>query len=276
LVYCPYTDRELGPSDTNREHIVPLALGGVDGIEIPVCKKFNSEAGSKLDGALANDFLVMTNRDKYGVTGHSGTHPVFIRNSSDPNTGKPLKVYFDQRDGLKLYSPADRQFLTEDGPSSVPIKINVDVDIALRFVAKVALAAGYFVYGDRFRNDVKHSELRAIMNHTLPLLGDEIHQMGALVDDRFSTENGKQLRVFRSICGAVKPYSLIGLVPDSKRLTKFVGILGDYMGMISVPTDTRKFPNENMLHWGHVIVFSKPEISRLSFRNAMEKMIGLT
>jgi hypothetical protein len=34
----------------------------------------------------------------------------------------------------------------------------------MKFVAKVALSAGYFVYGDLFRRNVKHSDFRAIMN----------------------------------------------------------------------------------------------------------------
>jgi hypothetical protein len=59
FVYCPYTDRDLDIEETNREHIIPLALGGVDRFEIRVCREFNSTVGSDVDGALANDFLVI-------------------------------------------------------------------------------------------------------------------------------------------------------------------------------------------------------------------------
>ena len=41
LIYCPYTDREVPKHQANREHIIPLALGGVDGFEIAVDSKFN-------------------------------------------------------------------------------------------------------------------------------------------------------------------------------------------------------------------------------------------
>lgn len=275
LVYCPYTDRELRIEETSREHIIPLALGGIDGIEIPVCLKFNSTVGSEVDGALANDFLVMTKRDKYNVKGHSGQEPVFVvKNSSDLCTGQPLQVSLGQREGLKIWSPVERRFLTENAPSKVPLTINLDVDIALRFVAKVALSAGYFVYRDFFRNNVRHQEFRTIMNHRPPEIGEGVYKMEALVDDRFSTDGSEQLQVFRTMCCAVKPYSLIGLVPGPGRFAAFVGILGDYMGMISVPADTSNFPNKEMLHWGHVIVLGKRGPTSLSFRKALEKMVG--
>jgi hypothetical protein len=276
LTYCPYTDREVSPSETNREHIIPLALGGMNGVEIPVCRTFNSEAGSKLDGALANDFLVVTKRDRYAVKGHSDKEPVFVdRNSSDPETGKPLQVSLGQREGLRIYSPMDGRFLTDGGPKSVPIQIHLDVDIALRFVAKVALSSGYFVYGDSFRSNVKHQEFRAIMNHRPPDLGEAIYEMEARVDDRLSTDMGEQLQVFRSMCRAVEPYSLIGLVPGPGRFAAYVGILGDYMGMISVLADVSTFPNHDTFRWGHVIVLNKQGPTRLSFRSALEKMVGL-
>jgi hypothetical protein len=272
LVYCPYTDRELTFDETTTEHIIPLALGGIDGVEIPVCGKFNSMVGSKVDGGLANDFMVMTKRDKCDVRGHSGKKPVFVvKRSSDRNTGQPVQVSLGQREGLEIWSPLEMRHIR---PSSVSIQINIDVDVALRFVAKVALSAGYFVYGDLFRNCVKHQEFRTIMNHRPPEIA-AIHEMEALVDDRFSTDTSNQLRIFREMCVAAEPYSLIGLVPGPGRFAAFVGILGDYMGMISVPADTTDFPNTDMFHWGHVVVLNRQGVTRLSFRKALESLLGV-
>jgi hypothetical protein len=73
-IYCPYTDRDIPIDDSNPEHIIPLSLGGLNGFTLPVSKDFNSRAGSEIDGALANDFLVMSERDKHSVWGHSGNH----------------------------------------------------------------------------------------------------------------------------------------------------------------------------------------------------------
>jgi hypothetical protein len=145
----------------------------------------------------------------------------------------------------------------------------------LRFVAKVALSAGYFVYGDLFRHNVKHQELRTIMNHRPPEIGEAIYQMEALADDRFSTNESEELQIFRAICSAAGPRSLVGLVPGPGRLNVFVGILGDYVGMISVPADTAGFPNRELFHWGHVILLERGGPMRFSFMDALEQVAGL-
>jgi len=88
LIYCPYTDREISESDANREHIIPLSLGGLDGFEIPVCRDFNSKVGSKIDGALANDFLILMKRNELDVRGHSNKKPKAVaKKSTDTSTG---------------------------------------------------------------------------------------------------------------------------------------------------------------------------------------------
>jgi hypothetical protein len=66
-IYCPYIDRDIPLKESTPEHIFPLALGGMNGFTIPVSKEFNSRVGSAIDGALANDFLVMSRRDKHGA-----------------------------------------------------------------------------------------------------------------------------------------------------------------------------------------------------------------
>ena len=76
LICCPYTDQELPKSKTNSEHIIPLALGGVNGFNVHVDRDFNSQLGSELDGSLANEFLWALRRTEYDARGHSGREPV--------------------------------------------------------------------------------------------------------------------------------------------------------------------------------------------------------
>ena len=71
MIYCLYSNRELPESKTNREHIIPLSLGGVNGFEIAVDATLNSEIGTALDGALANELLFALRRTKYDARGHS-------------------------------------------------------------------------------------------------------------------------------------------------------------------------------------------------------------
>ena len=52
--------------------------------------------GSEIDGTLANDFLVMSQRDKHVAKGHSGKHPEYVsRNASNAVTGEPLQITLD-------------------------------------------------------------------------------------------------------------------------------------------------------------------------------------
>ena len=51
MIYCSYTDRDLPASQTSREHIIPLSLGGVDGfLEVLL----DEALGLGVDGRVAN------------------------------------------------------------------------------------------------------------------------------------------------------------------------------------------------------------------------------
>ena len=156
-IYCPYTDRDIPLSETSPEQIIPLPLGGMNGFTIPVSKEFNSRVGSEIDGALANDFLVMSKRDKYGATGQTRKHPQnVIPHGKNAVTGEPLHVTMGQRSGLRLWDPKLRKDVTGKS-QQVSIGFKIDLDVTTRFVAKVALSAGYLVYGDHFRRHVNRS-----------------------------------------------------------------------------------------------------------------------
>ena len=249
-----------------------MSLGGLDGFTLPVSKEFNSRIGSEIDGALANDFLVMAKRDKHLVKGHSGKEPQFVtRKASDADTGAPLKVTLGQRKGLQIWSPIEKRDLTGLG-KKVNIQFTVDMDIALRFVAKVALSAGYLVYGDLFRHKVEHHEFRTIMNHRPNEVGDAIYAMEARVDHRFREPETDNDKILRSMCAMVAPHSIVALMPTSKTLAVVVGILGDYVGLISVPADTSTFPNKDEFRLGQFFILTKPVPIRDSVWKLLERM----
>ena len=254
------------------EHIIPLALGGINGIEIPVSRSHNSSLGSAIDGAIANDFFILMRRNKFDVRGHSGKRPVFVaKRSSNTKTGAPLQAELDQFEReLRVWDPVARQHVADNSPEVLSLNISVKTDIELRFVAKTALSAGYFVYGEAFRENVLHDELRLLMNNTIQALGDRIYSIKTLGDDRFSKQTSPILQKFREMCKAVAPCSIVGLVPNSRSLTTFVGILGEYVGMLNTPAKTTSFPNDGTFRWGHVIVFDRSTgPRRLSFEEAL-------
>lgn len=95
--------------------------------------------------------------------------------------------------------------------------------------------------------------------------------MEALVYDRFFADQSEQFCAFRALCRAAGPHSVVGLVPASNGLCVFVGLLGDYQGMINVPAQTSGFPNEEMFRLGHLIVLKKSGIVRMLFMEALKE-----
>lgn len=271
LIYCPYTDSDLPINECSPEHIIPLALGGTNGFEVPVSAPFNSKVGSEIDGAMAKDFLVIGKRNKHDIRGHSGKRPLHIvRNAHDADTLTPLQIHLDQREGLKVWNPIGKKFITENRPQKLSIGFKIDLDLHFRFVAKVALSAGYFVYGNLFRTAVKHSDFRAIMNHPSGAPADNLSEIEALADSMFYQTDDQKIEAIRMLCKASSPYSIVGLVPSHNHLAVFVGILGDYIGMLTVPADTSAFPNEGAFHWGHVIqLHPKSGLIRTSLMDAI-------
>lgn len=271
MIYCPYTDRNISDSEASREHIIPLSLGGLDGFEIPVCRNFNSRVGSKIDGALANDFLILLRRNELDVRGHSNKKPkVVIKKSTDTVTGKPVQLDFDRGEGLRIWCPITKKYL--QGERKLQSSISLDMDINLKFVAKVALSAGYFVYGELFRRNVRHDEIRFIMNNDLNAKSSEAKKILTRCHDRFHQDESTDAEIFRMLCTTSDFSSIVCLVPGSKNIGIFVGILGNYIGMLNIPADTESFPNEGEYDLGHVIFLRNGDVVRTSFRHAIKQM----
>ncbi len=269
LPYCPYTDRDWPDAETSPEHIIPLSLGGVNGFEIAVHATTNSDIGSSIDADMAEDFLVKTKRNRFDVRGHHGKEPVFVVKEATNADGLPLQVALNQRSGLRVWSPRHRQYITDKRASNLELKIPVKIDTALKFVAKVALSAGYFVYGELFRKSVKHSDLRAVMNFQSSNPGG--HEGGeARVDDRFSESTSEDVQIFRTLCGTSEPYSIVGFAHSNDRFGVFVGILGEYIGTIHVPAAMEGFPKHGEHQMGHVIQLQRPGFTRSSMKQALE------
>jgi len=245
----------------------------MNGFTIPVSKDFNSNIGSEIDGALANDFLVMSKRDKHGAKGHSKKHPENVfPNASHAETGETLHVTLGQVRGLRLWDPKQKRDVTGQG-QKVNIGFKVDLDVTHRFVAKVALSAGYLVYGDYFRKHVKHEEFRKIMNQRPTEMGDLLKTIEAQYDDRFLEPQTDNQKILRAMMTGFGPHSVIALIPNSRSLSVVVGVLGEYIGMLSVPADTKTFPNTGEYRQGQFFVLKKPIAIRDSIWNLREQML---
>ena len=282
MIYCPYTDQELPKSKTNSEHIIPLALGGVNGFNVHVDRDFNSQVGSELDGSLANEFLWALRRTEYDARGHSGREPVATIKGTTYGEGRPAHAHFHKKRGLRVWDLRDRKY--KRGVGSIQTSTSLNVDLPVRFVAKVALGTGFHVYGDLFRQNVDHGQLRDVMRTdpakldlTLGPAELGLEHLTLRVDNYLReapSDPDSELLWFRTLCSST-PGSVVILAPGRDCLGVAVGLLGHYLGFVAVPAVTSSFPHEGDNVWGHVVSLAGKRIQRLSLVAALTRMVGL-
>ncbi len=270
-MYCPYTDEELLPDEINREHIVPLSLGGSNQFTIGVNAKFNAEVGSKVDGVLANDFLILPRRIELDARGHTKKKPIaIVKNSTMGDQKLPVQVEFFSEEGLKVYDPIKRRNLTEEEASgkSYTSSFTLQRFSRLRFAAKVALAGGYFVFGDWFRQNVDHHELRALMNLASSPNPEDVKGFQTKVYDEFTqpSEADRQQFATDEVCCRSVIGSCVYFVPGPVNLGVVIGVLGKYLATLNVPAQTSAFPFSNENDLGHVVLLERGEMERISYR----------
>ena len=279
MIYCPYTDRDLSESDINSEHVIPLSLGGIDGFEIQANAGFNAKVGSTLEGALAKEFIWALARTRYDARGHSGKEPkATIKNATYGDDARAAQVHFHGQKGLSLWDARDREF--KKVPSTFRVSTSLNIDLPIRLAAKVALAAGYYAYGDVFRENVDHQQLRDVMCTDLSKLdlNKKPEELGLshltlTVDSYLHTPTADPLlQSIRLFCSAMHG-SVVTLMPGQDFLAVAIGILGNYLAMLEVPANTEAFPNSGEFTQGHVIAVSEKELYRTSWTDGLSQFI---
>ena len=283
LTYCPYTNQDIDYVNTTPEHIIPLALGGINGFEIPVDADFNSKLGSELDGQLSNEFLIAMRRTEYDTRGHSGKEPwATIKKASYGDDNRPAQVRIHRKHGVRLWDAQDRQ--EKSGKGIIRINTTLNIDLPVRFAAKVGLAAGYYAYGKMFRDFVDHHHLRQVMmiDPAKLDLDDDTYMatakgVKARVDSylhEIPSDDEWELLVLRLFCTNAKG-SVVALIPGPSCFQITVGILGQFIATVNVPANTNSFPNEADYHWGHVMLVKQGALSRISWFQCMKEAVGI-
>jgi hypothetical protein len=276
IIYCPYTDQELPESKTSLEHIIPLSLGGNDRFVIPVNSDFNQKVGSEIDGRLANELLILKKRAEYDARGHSGKAPEpVVKKATDLETGRPLQVTMGSE--LKIWDSIDRK---ETSPYNRKFEatVTVDLDLPLRFLAKAALSAGYFVYGDLFRKHVDHKELRMIMKGPLSLTEEENRSIKTKVFNPYSDGSElsqtalEEFRIQKFICEKIIKGGCVVFLRGRNNIGVFGSVLNNYLGLLNVPAVTKNFPHTDLHEMGHAIILSNGTVVRLSYRQLLMRV----
>ena len=276
MIYCPYTDREMPRHETNSEHIIPLALGGLNGFEIHTDAAFNSKLGSELDGSLANDFMWAIRRTMFDARGHSGKEPVAtIKHATYGQDKRAAQVHFHQKKGLRIWDVRDRKFKNKVNP--IQISTTMNFDLPIRFTAKVALAAGYYVYGNLFREYVDHRQLRDMMNIDPAKIDRskgrselDFDHITAQCDDWMRVPTGLDSRhlLIRQFCSSVNG-SVVVIMIGRDHFSVGVGLLGHYLAMVSTPAETENFPKTGGYTGGRVMALVNKQLKRCSWADAL-------
>jgi hypothetical protein len=271
MTYCIYTDKDT--TDPSPEHIIPLSLGGHNGFTIQVDRKFNNDIGSKVDGKLANDFLVLFERDRNDAVGYSGKSPKPRAKNGNLVDGTPVQTTFG-KEGLKIFDLVKKkEILRADGRGKIINcqNINIDLDIDLMFVAKVALAAGYFAYGEAFKEYVETDEFRKIMNFDKQNIPK---QSSAKVYSRFhEPKPAEDMFHILKMATELGNCSSVVMMPSKESFGVAVSVLGKFMGFVSVPSNSACLPNSDNYQYGHCIYLQGGEVKRFSFDHIRKKLL---
>lgn len=278
--YCIYSNTILEDNETNEEHIFPLTLGGHDQFTIRVSKKANTRANKELDEKIKSCFFLARNRKINESKGHRNKQPSPPMIKIISGFDKSIALKFDENDYLHFYSHKKNKILTSDDIRSENFSFSIKYEryARLRFAAKIALASGYFIYGDIFIKNVKTEELRAIMNCSGELHDDDdfnqLTTTGWFWPELINDSDKLNHRVFQAINDMFK-VSFVALItcwlPDKVLIV--VGVLGELTGVISCPANCEMFPKTADYDLGHVVVLKKEGIQRFSYRSCLQQLM---
>jgi hypothetical protein len=192
--------------------------------------------------------------------------------------GRPVQVRLHQKNGVRIWDPKAGKLLSGSHKFNLHMKANLDLPV--RFAAKVALSAGYFAYGELLRYQVEHRQLRDVMcidPATLDLTSEEtlgLEHITLRVDNWMMAapeEPGNPLAALRIFCNAVRG-SVVVLIPGSQCLWITVGILGQYLATLIVPASTEGFPKAGAHEVGHVLAIIDGTLKRCSWQSAWRQV----
>lgn len=277
MVYCIYSGKEIKESDSNVEHIIPLSLGGSNEFTINVSKECNSYLGSKVDGKMTRDFLIGMDRVKHEEKGHSKKEPR-LDVKSKLEDGKPVITSFTKND-MKIFDPVIKDYIAM--PHTVKMEVKLDLDIRMKFTAKVALATGYYLFGDKF---VKYSDCNSLRNimmsdnlkETLKKSRDvgKIRFFDPLLTKK-ECKTDEMFQVYKLFIESSNASSVVWSFSESSFIV-FVAIYGKFIGMLNFGAETDKFPKSDDFWLGHTLICQNGKLIRMSWREALIEMCEIT
>lgn len=253
--FCPYLGKKVHSDSCSSEHIIPLSLGGVNGFEIPVDAGVNKIIGSRIDGKLSNDFMIQLARARLDVKGHSGKSVTpKISKATNIDQGKPISVTFPDN---KLCAYDHRQ-KSNVFPGKIKLSAKKDLFVDVKFIAKVALSAGYYFWSDDFESAVSCDQLRHMLLHDNLNGWDSKENFSVKFETLVLNNNSFLIHFLPAIHDHFPDETTIAFVPayEKSRLLVSVSVLGVYLGYLHVHMDAEKVDIDN----GFIASLSKGEV----------------
>ena len=272
-MYCIYTDSDVPKELGNYDHVFPLSLGGNNQFTVWCAKSQNSVMGSEVDGAVVNDPVFKFPLRTSGLKGHGrNTHvPRWKRVTMN---GRLYQVEY-RLDRVVVWDVREKRELRPEEfvGKEMTATLKIEMHTAVRFLAKVALGGGHFLYGDRFRSAVDCAPLREVtfLDLEASKRSGVLAKSRITVADRFSPDslNGGPAYFNRVLCESLRR-SLFIAIPGRSSITFVVGIAGMFLGAIDIPADTSDFPIGGDHDLGHVLVLGPGKMNRVSYRTLVK------
>ena len=260
IMYCIYSGKEITPEEATVEHIIPLSLGGNDQFTIYVEKKSNSDVGSKIDGKFSQDLLIGLSQLPYDNRGHS-KKPKEVRMRGIMDNAHPVTWTLSKRGG-RIFDHITNEVVQRSAKLKLTSKI--DLTIRFRFVCKVALATGFYLFGEDFVKYTDCDSLRKGMlcddleNQRLDLrFHDYLHKPKE--QDAVQQETAEMLLKYLETSAVIFSFA-------EGRCIVFVSINGKYIGMVNFAADIEKLPiQDDLFRLGIVLSCEKNKLSKKSF-----------
>jgi len=265
--YCIYSGKNINKTESSVEHIIPLSLGGSDDFIINVNRNLNSIAGSKIDGKMANDFLVKMNAIKNDFRGHSRKEPI-LKIKKAKIGDSPVSVHF-KKSGLEMFDPIKKEYIKH--PGSVEMQTSLDLEIRIKFISKVVLAAGYFIYGETFVKFADHNSLRKVV-FSENLKNEKLKGIKFYDNLHPVKERDKGLHLLEVQHMKYLKGSSVTFILSNVNIIAHVGLGGIYIGTVNFKASTKMFPNDAEYRLGKVLVCKDGVLYQDSYWNSIYKM----
>lgn len=267
--FCIYEGRHIPNTEVSDEHIIPLSLGGTNSLVIPASKAINSVTG-EIEGKLGNELGMSLRRNEFDVRGHSGKRPVpTYKSGKIEELDLPVQVQLDKKNKeMRLFSPRHGRYLenSESAGLTIQFKTTIDLTTKVRFAAKVAIGAGYFIYDSVFAKFAKVEHLRALMKLDEVNMSNDLKVIDPMGSDL--TQQQKQIREMGKAFGL----STVVVVPSENDISFSVTCLGEFCGMLRVPANTTELPNSGDYTWGHILASDGKTLTRGSLKKGLSMM----